>query len=133
MIDIQVPQEAASLHVSRKLEIQRVEMPGYDKIFKSVGIEPLILPPSSPNLNAFAERWVRSVKSECLDQMILFGEKSLKHILDEFVAHYHAERPHQGIENVIPFPCAEAARKSGRIKKRERLGGLLNFYHRAAA
>ena len=60
--------------------------PGFDKIFKSVGIKPVILPPSSPNLNAFAERWVRSVKRECLDQMILFGEKSLKHVLDEYVA-----------------------------------------------
>lgn len=67
----------------------------------------LALPPRSPNLNAFAERWVRSVKQECLAKLILFGEGSLERALTEFVEHYHRERNHQGKENVLLFPTAE--------------------------
>jgi putative transposase len=62
------------------------------------------LPPRSPNLNAYAERWVRSVKEECLAQLILFGEKALQHALTEYVTHYHHERNHQGKDNVLLFP-----------------------------
>ena len=64
----------------------------------------MTLPPHSPNLNAYAERWVRSVKEECLSKLILFGEGSLRHSLCEFVQHFHQERNHQGKENVILFP-----------------------------
>ena len=105
----------------------------FDDVFQSVGIEPLKLPPRSPNLNAFAERWVRSVKEECLDQLILFGERSLRHTLKEYLTHHQHERNHQGLANVIPFPEKEARCRDGSIRKSERLGGLLNFYHRAAA
>jgi putative transposase len=104
----------------------------FDAVFQSAGIEPLKLPPQSPNLNAFAERWVRSVKDECLDQLILFGERSLYHALNEYLSHFHQERNHQGLENVIPFPDQPTGRWEGTIRKSERLGGLLNFYHRAA-
>jgi hypothetical protein len=100
-------------------------------LLKSSDIEPLKLPARSPNLNAFAERFVRSVKDECLSRLILFGEKSLRHVLKEYMAHYHTERNHQGIENRIPFPDERCA-ASGKIKKAERLGGLLNFYYRDA-
>jgi transposase InsO family protein len=103
-----------------------------DAVFQSAGIEPLKLPPQSPNLNAFAERWVRSVKEECLDQLILFGERSLHHTLNQYRAHYQCERNHQGLENVIPFPDQRMGRRVGTIGKSERLGKLLNFYHRAA-
>jgi len=72
------------------------------------GAKCLRLPPCSPNLNAFAERWVRSVKEECLSKLILFGESSLKKALREFEAHYHGERHHQGKGNVLLFPSAEA-------------------------
>ena len=106
---------------------------GFDAVFESVGIEPLKLPPHSPNLNAFAERWVRSVKEECLDQLILFGERSLRHALDEYLAHYHHERNHQGLDNVIPFPDERASPQTGTIAKQERLGGLLKSYYRKAA
>ena len=91
------------------------------------------LPPQSPNLNAFAERWVRSVKDECLNQMILFGERSLRHALQEYLAHHRHERNHQGLDNVIPFPDERTSGRAGVLRKSERLGGLLNFYHRAAA
>ena len=91
------------------------------------------LPPQSPNLNAFAERWVRSVKEECLDSLILFGERSLWYALNEYLTHHQHERNHQGLDNVIPFPDDRAQGQVGIMAKSERLGGLLNFYYRAAA
>jgi putative transposase len=92
------------------------------------------LPPRSPNLNAYAERWVRSVKEECLSRLILWGEASLRHALTQYDAHYHHERPHQGMENVvlIPVPGHRTARQ-GPIRCRERLGGLLKYYDCDAA
>lgn len=104
----------------------------FDDIFQSVGIRPIKLPKRSPNLNAFAERFVRSIKEECLDRMILFGKKSLRYVLKEYIEHYHHERNHQGIDNKIPFPD-ERLNNTGRIVKHERLGGLLNYYHRDVA
>ena len=90
------------------------------------------LPPSSPNLNAYAERFVRSIKEECLRHVVPLGERHLRTVIREFVEHYHFERNHQGLGNVIPFPSAVAP-PDGRICRRERLGGLLNFYERKAA
>lgn len=82
---------------------------------------------------AFAERWVRSVKQECLSKLILFGEPSLLRALNEFLMHYHGERNHQGKGNVLLFPSQETPqRSSGSTVRRQRLGGLLNFYSRAA-
>src|SRR6516162_11086507 len=98
------------------------------------GVKGLRLPPRSPNLNAFAERWVRSVKEECLSHLILFGERSLRKALLQFQEHYHAERNHQGKNNVLLFPAParlEPGRRRG-IRCRERLGGLLRYYSRAA-
>jgi transposase InsO family protein len=98
------------------------------------GVKGLRLPPRSPNLNAFAERWVRSVKEECLSHLILFGEGSLRKALTQFQEHYHEERNHQGKNNVLLFPAParlEPGRRHG-IRCRERLGGLLRYYSRAA-
>lgn len=108
---------------------------GFDMIFRSVGIEPVKLPARSPNLNAFAERFVRSIKSECLDRMIFFGEASLRYAICECIEYYHHERPHQGIGNVIPFPVKEnsVGSRDGLVACRERLGGLLRFYHQKEA
>ena len=102
-------------------------------LLKDAGITPLALPARSPNLNAFAERWVRSVKEECLGRLILFGEGSLRRALEEYLAHYHGERNHQGLGNQVPLPTSEdrIGRADGRIECRERLGGLLKFYRRA--
>ena len=107
----------------------------FDGILKSVGIQAVRLPPRSPNLNAHLERWNRSVKEECLSKLILFGERSLRHCLAEYVVHFHAERNHQGKGNVILFPTQSdrVGESSGEIQTRERLGGLLKFYHREAA
>ena len=92
------------------------------------------LPARSPNRNAYAERWVRSVKDEALSRLIVFGERSLQHALTEYVAHYHAERPHQGKGNVLLFPVPSQNRGGdGPIQCEERLGGLLKYYHREAA
>ena len=95
----------------------------------------LRLPARSPNLNAYAERWVRSVKQECLSQLILFGEGSLRRALQQFTAHYHAERNHQGKNNLLLFPAEEdkRTRVPPPIRCKERLGGLLRYYHRRAA
>jgi putative transposase len=90
------------------------------------------LPPRSPDLNAFAERFVLSIRSECLDRIVPLGERHLRHAISEFVEHYHRERNHQGIENGLIAGAPEPANTNGRIVRRERLGGLLNFYHRAA-
>jgi transposase InsO family protein len=108
--------------------------PAYNQLLDDAGVKRLPLPPRSPNLNAIAERFIRSVKSEALSQFILFGEKSLRHVLSEYLAHYHAERPHQGKGNVIlfPGPRPEGAAE-GPIECRERLGGTLKYYERKAA
>ena len=91
------------------------------------------VPASSPNLNAYAERWVRSIKEECLSKLILFGEKSLRHIVSNFLEHYHQERNHQGRDNLLLFPIAvQEAGSRGAICCRERLGGLLKYYSHAA-
>ena len=91
------------------------------------------LPPRSPNLNAYAERFVRSIKESCLDGMIFFGEGALRKEIDEFVLHYHAERNHQGLGNRLIVPDEDEAGHPGAVLRRERLGGMLNYYYRAAA
>ena len=96
------------------------------------GVESVKLPPRSPNLNAHAERFVRTIKEECLEQMILFGEDALRRAVYEFVVHYHFERNHQGLGNrLIVVPTT--VQTVGRVRRKQRLGGLLNYYHRAAA
>ena len=99
------------------------------------GVTCLRLPPRSPNWNAFAERWVRSVKEECLSHLVLFGERSLRKALTQFQEHYHRERNHQGKGNVLLFPKADEARKTcgASIQCRERLGGLLKYYYSRVA
>lgn len=108
--------------------------PAFREILRSAGVECLPLPPRSPNLNAFAERWVRSAKEECVNKLILFGEGSLRRALAQFEAHFLGERNHQGLSNKIPFPRSEdrVGSLDGPIECRSRLGGLLSFYHRRA-
>ena len=104
------------------------------QIIDDAGVERVVLPPRSPNLNAYAERWIRSVKDEALSRMILFGEASLRHVLNEYMDHDHQERNHQGKGNVLLFPQPRSeGRNDGPIQFRERLGGLLKYYERKAA
>jgi transposase InsO family protein len=100
---------------------------------KREGVEPVLCPARAPNCNAFAERFVRSIKEECLSRMILFGEASLRRALREYSAHYHAERNHQGVGNRLLESLAMDSSTNEPIHCRERLGGMLNFYYREAA
>ena len=97
------------------------------------GVEALRLPAHSPNLNAFAERFVRTIKESCLDRLILVSEESLRRAIREFMAHYHHERNHQGMSNLLLFPAAPDVQSESPITCRQRLGGLLKYYHRQAA
>ena len=94
----------------------------------------MALPPRSPNLNAFAERWVCSVRKECLSKLILFGEASLRLALNEYIEHHHFERNHQGKGNLLLFPSPDIRPSLNRrtVSCRGRLGGLLKFYSRVA-
>src|SRR3954454_1731222 len=108
----------------------------FENILASVGVSAVKLPPHSPNRNAYAERFVRSIKESCLDRLILFGEDSLRTAIRDFVLHYHEERNHQGKDNQLLFPRAAAIPVSshhGIVQCQQRLGGLLKYYHREAA
>ena len=107
--------------------------PAFKDILENEGVNPVPLPPKSPNLNAHLERYFGSLKSECLDKMIFFGEKSLRNAVREYVAHHHGERNHQGLGNRIIAPGDEVGQAAGEIHCRERLGGLLRYYYRTAA
>jgi transposase InsO family protein len=102
-----------------------------DYLSQNTDTEVVLLPPKSPNLNAYMERWFRSLKSECLDRMIFFGERSLRNAVREYLAHYDAERNHQGLSNDLIDPDDGVG--AGKIACRQRLGGMLKYYHRRAA
>ena len=91
------------------------------------------LPPTSPNLNAYAERFVRSINEECLNRVVLLGEGHLRLIVHEYAEHYHRERNHQGLENQLLQRAPPPVHQGAAVQRRERLGGLLSFYHREAA
>ena len=95
--------------------------------FGAAGIRVVLTPERAPNANAHAERFVRSIKEESLDRMIPLGERHFRRAITEFVEHYHLERNHQGLDNrlITGTPVADAA---GRVRRRSRLGGLLNYY-----
>ena len=107
--------------------------PEFGMILESAGIETVRLPARSPNLNAYAERYVRTIKEGCLDQMILIGEGSLRRAISEFVLHYHTQKNHQGLGNKIIRPEFAEFTSVGQIQCRERLGGMLRYYYRQAA
>lgn len=102
-------------------------------ILESGGVEPVRLPARSPNLNAFAERFVRSIRESCLEQVVMMGESSLRRAISEFVSHYHQERNHQGLGNTIIRPEFSEFPTTGRVHSRTRLGGMLRYYYREAA
>jgi len=105
----------------------------FREILRSSGVEPLRLPARSPNLNSYAERWVRSAKEECLERMIFFSEAALWRAAQNFLEHYHRERNHQGLDNRLIASPIEKPSSIGPIECHQRLGGLLRFYHRSAA
>ncbi len=112
----------------------------FDEILEEAGVTPLKLPPRSPNLNAYAERFVKSIKTESLNKMIFFGEESLRKTIREYMVHYHEERNHQGLDNRLIEPDDGVGIDGVGIEDatseticKERLGGLLKYYHRKAA
>jgi transposase InsO family protein len=102
-------------------------------ILKSSGVKTVKLPARSPNLNAYAERFVRSIKSECLAQIIPLGERHLRHAVKEYTEHYHLERNHQGLDNRLIEERSGVINMNSAVERRERLGGVLNYYERRAA
>jgi len=100
---------------------------------QQVGIEAVRLPPRSPNLTPHIERFMRSLKDECLHRLIFFGQKPIQAAAVSFLAHYHRERNHQGLVNRLLDPGEEVGRIAGEVECRERLGGILRYYHRKAA
>jgi integrase-like protein len=107
----------------------------FRELIEAERVKALALPPHSPNPNAFAERWVRSVKEEFLSKLILFGERSLKRALHHYEMHYHQERNHQGKDNLLlfPLPTRQNSRKHRKLRCRQRLGGLFKYYEHGAA
>jgi transposase InsO family protein len=104
----------------------------FRNLLRDSGVKPLRLPARSPDLNAFAERFVGSVKSECLDRIVPLGEQHLRAAIRAFVDHYHEERPHQGLDNELIAPKTTSL-GAGPVRCRERFGGVLKFYYREAA
>ena len=105
----------------------------FRRMIRDEGTKVIRLPPRSPNLNAYAERFVRSIKDECLDRMIFVGQASLRRAVAEYVSHYHRERNHQGLDNRLLHAPALVPVDIGTISCHARLGGTLNFYYRKAA
>jgi transposase InsO family protein len=106
-------------------------------VLRAAGNKCLKLPPRSPNLNSMAERFVLSIKRECLDKLVPLGERHLRFAISEFIEHYHLERNHQGLDNQLITTVAVSANENADparpITRRERLGGLLSYYYRSAA
>lgn len=100
-------------------------------ILESGGVKPVRLPAKSPNLDAYAERFVRSIEEECLDRVVPLGERHLRTVAGDFVIHYHEERNHQGLGNKRIAPGPESTAMTGPVHRCERVGGILNYYYRA--
>jgi putative transposase len=105
----------------------------FRSILEDAGVKSVRLPPRSPNLNSHLERYWRSLREECLDRMIFFGENALRQAVKEFVCHFHGERNHQGLANRLVEAGEEVGRSTGAVQCRERLGGILRYYYREAA
>ena len=105
----------------------------FKEILESSGNEPVLLPPRSPNLNAWIERFFGTLKSEYLDRMIYFGEASLRRAVREYVVHYNAEHNHQRLANGLIDPGEDVGAFAGKVECRKRLDGMLNYYYRDAA
>ncbi len=103
------------------------------EIIADSGIEAVRLPARSPNLNAHAERFVRTIKEDCLDRMLFFREDMLRRTIWEFVTHYDEERNHQGLGNQLLMKRPTIVDRHAAVRKRQRVGGLLNYYFREAA
>ena len=105
----------------------------FDEVFRSEGVRVARTPIRAPNASAFAERFVRTVRQECLDHILIFGERRLERILREYVRHYNRGRPHRGLTLETPEPQPGMNLTEGEVVRVAKLGGLINEYHRIAA
>jgi putative transposase len=103
-----------------------------DAVFASIGVETIRIPVRSPRANAVAERWVRTVRNECLDHLLVVSRRHLQSVLDEYVRHYNQARPHRGLQLAQPIPHPVTASRGGAITRRDVLGGIVHEYDRAA-
>jgi transposase InsO family protein len=106
--------------------------PSFDAVFAAEGVEVVRTPYRSPTANAYAERWVRSARAECLDSLLIVGERHLRRVLAAYVAHDNEARPHQGLDQRCPTPITVAS-PHGPMQRRDILGGLIHEYYREAA
>jgi transposase InsO family protein len=104
----------------------------FDEVFRTEGVRVIRTPIRSPKANAFAERFVKTARRECLDHLLIFGERHLRQVLREYLRHYNEERPHRGLSLETPEPRAARSR-DGVVVRVDRLGGLIHEYHRTAA
>ena len=109
---------------------------GFDAVFAAAGIEVVRIPPRAPKANAFAERWVRTLRAECLDWVLVFNRRHLERVVAEYVAHYNTARPHRSLDLDVPTPAPVASvttlPSAGRVERGDVLGGLIHEYRRAA-
>ena len=107
--------------------------PAFDAVFASEGLRVVRTPARAPRANAVAERWVGTARRECLDRLIILGERHLRQVLREFVEHYNAARPHRALDLRPPLARERPVLATGAIVRRDRLGGLIHEYSRRAA
>ena len=105
--------------------------PAFDAVFTAEGVEVVHTPFRAPRANAYAERWIRSVREECLDNLLIVSEAHLRHVLEAYVTHYNQAHPHQGIGQRTPIPF-DARSRQGPVQRRDVLGGLIHEYRHAA-
>ncbi|MGH2667600.1 MAG: integrase core domain-containing protein, partial [bacterium] len=107
----------------------------FDEVFRSEGVKIIKTPIRAPRANAFAERWVRTVRRECLDHVLVWGRRHLERVLRDFVEHYNAARPHRGLQLACPLPPTSSSSPESlrAVRRRDRLGGLIHEYYRCAA
>ena len=105
----------------------------FDEVFRSEGVRVIRTPIRSPKANAFAERFVKTVRRECWDHPLIFGERHAQRVLREYLRHDNEERPHRGLALETPEPGATLRRSDGAVVRVDRLGGLIHEYHRIAA
>ena len=106
----------------------------FDEVLRTEGVKIVKTPIRAPKANAFAERWVRTARRECLDHLLLLGRRHLVRVLREFAGHYNAERPHRGLRLARPSPpTSSSSLTTGAVRRRDRLGGMIHEYHREVA
>lgn len=105
----------------------------FDEVFRTEGVRIVKTPIRAPRANAYAERWVRTARRECLDHILILDRRHLERVLREFETHYNANRPHRGLELAVPEPLTTEVSSDGTVGRRDRLGGLIHEYYREAA